>query len=162
MASGAFEDGVLNLCRHIEALAPGCRTGMCMARKDGTKLERAFFPTLPASFQTGIRDITMYPPYFGSCTAAMDGHQVITTTNMKEEERFDERFIEHCLNHSIVALQSRPVVDEEGHPFGTFVMGFSEPRKASDFDNTLMEFAADAAKELFKQERGESESKSAG
>lgn len=155
MASSAFEDGVLNLCRHIEALAPGCRTGMCMASKDATKLERAFFPTLPPSFESGIRDITMYPPYFGSCTAAMDGHQIVTTQDMKEERRFDERFIAHCLDHSIVALQSRPVYDEEGRPFGTFVMGFSEARSANDFDNTLMEFAADAAKELFKKERAE-------
>jgi hypothetical protein len=153
MASTPFEIGVLNLCRHMEGLVPGSRTGMCMASVDGTKLERAFFPTLPTSFQEGIRDITMYPPYFGSCTAAMHGNQIITTPDMNVEKRFDERFIAHCLSHSIVSLQSRPVFDDGGQPLGTFVMGYSEPRAASDFDIALMDFAADAARELYKQKR---------
>lgn len=154
MASSAFESGVLNLCRHLEILVPGCRTGLCMASPDGTKLQQAFFPTLPASFQDAIRDITMYPPYFGSCTAAMHGNEIITTPDMKEEKRFDERFIAHCLSHSIMALQSRPVLYSDGRALGTFVMGFSEPRSVTDFNIALIDFAADAAREMFKRERG--------
>ena len=153
MVDQSFEDGVLKLCRHVEALAPGSRTGLCMASEDGLKLKQAFFPTLPPSFQQAIRDITMFPPYFGSCTAAIDGRQVVTTRDMHQEVRFDERFVTHCLEHSIVALQSRPVYDGDGKPLGTFVMGFSTPRAASDFDIALMDFAADAATELFRQAR---------
>lgn len=137
----------------MEALVPGCRTGMCMANADGTKLQQAYFPTLPRSFQDAIRDISMYPPYFGNCTAAMHGNEIITTPDMNEEKRFDERFIGHCLSHSIVALQSRPVLDSDGRPLGTFVMGFFEPRSTNDFDIALMDFAADAARDLFKRER---------
>ena len=154
MALPQFEQGLLNLCKHVEALAKGCRTGVCVASDDGTKLELAYFPNLPRTFQEGIRDVPMYPSNFGSCTAAMHGNEIITTPDMNEETRWDERFVAHCLKHSIIALQSRPVFDDKGQPLGTFVMGFSEPRTVNDFDRSLMDFAADAATELFKVRRG--------
>lgn len=150
MTAHTFEEGVLNLCRHVENLAKGCRTGLCIASEDGTKLERAYFPNLPPTFQDAIRDITMYPPYFGTCTAAMHGNEVVTSPDLNNEKRWDDRFVAHCLRHSIIALQSRPVFDESGKPFGTFVMGFSEPREVNEFDRALMDFAADAATELFR------------
>jgi len=153
MTDQIFLDGVLKLCQHVEALVPGSRTGICMANEDGSRLKRAFFPNLPLTFEQAIRDISQLPPYFGSCNAAMHGREVITTHDMNQETRFDDRFVAHCLAHSIVALQSRPIYDGEGKPLGTFVMGFSEPRAATDFDITLMEFAADAASELLREAR---------
>lgn len=153
MTDQRFLDGVLKLCQHVEALAPGSRTGICMANEDGSRLKQAFFPTLPETFQQAIRDISQLPPYFGSCNAAMHGREVITTHDMNYEMRFDDRFVAHCLAHSIVALQSRPVYDAEGKPLGIFVMGFPEPRAATDFDITLMDFAADAASELLREAR---------
>jgi hypothetical protein len=153
MTDQTFLDGVLKLCQHVEALAPGSRTGICMANEDGSRLKQAFFPNLPQTFQQAIRDISQLPPYFGSCNAAMHDREVITTHDMKHETRFDERFVAHCLAHSIVALQSRPVYGAEGKPLGTFVMGFSEPRAVTDFDITLMDFAADAASELLREAR---------
>jgi hypothetical protein len=57
------------------------------------------------------------------------------------------------MGHSIRSLQSRPVFDSDGNPLGTFVMGFSDPRAATDWDEALMIFAADAVTALLKQER---------
>lgn len=153
MVDPSFHDDVLSLCSHVEALAPGARTGICMANEDGSRLLQAFFPNLPPTFQEAIRDIPQLPPYFGSCNAAMHGREVITTQDMNQESRFDERFVAHCLQHSIVALQSRPVFNNDGKPLGTFVMGFSTPRAVTDFDVALMEFAADAASELLRRNR---------
>jgi len=84
-----------------------------MANEDGSRLKRAFFPNLPLTFEQAIRDISQLPPYFGSCNAAMHGREVITTDDMNQETRFDDRFVAHCLAHSIVALQSRPIYDGE-------------------------------------------------
>jgi len=113
MTDQIFLDGVLKLCQHVEALVPGSRTGICMANEDGSRLKRAFFPNLPLTFEQAIRDISQLPPYFGSCNAAMHGREVITTDDMNQETRFDDRFVAHCLAHSIVALQSRPIYDGE-------------------------------------------------
>ena len=154
MTDKTFSDGVLKLCRHVGALALGSHTGICMANEDGSRLKQAFFPNLPPTFQQAIRDISQLPPYFGSCNAALHGREIVTTHNMNHETRFDARFVAPCLAHSIVALQSRPVYDSEGKPLGTFVMGFSSPRAATDFDIALMDFAADAASELLRQARG--------
>lgn len=141
---------ITSLCAHVEALAPGSRTGVCIASADHKSLERAVFPAL-ATFQDAIRDIPMGPPYFGSCTAAMDGRAVVTTHDMQKESRFDERFVAHCLSHGIRSLQSRPVFDAENKPMGTFVMGYGTPHAESEFDGALMEFAADVVKHLLQR-----------
>ena len=146
-----LEETIAILCKRVEALAPGSRTGVCIASSDGAMLQKAVFPNFPSSFQSAIREIPMGPPYFGSCTAAMDGHRIITTEDFETESRFDSRFIAHCLGHSIRSLQSRPVYGEDGRPLGTFVMGFSEPRTARDFDEALMLFAADAVSGLLQE-----------
>jgi GAF domain-containing protein len=117
---------------------------VCIASADTSKLSWAIFPNLPASFQAAIADIPMPPPFFGSCTAAMYERQVVTTNDIVTETRFDERFVRHCVEHSILSLQSRPVFGRDGQPLGTFVMGFSGPREPGDFDLALLEFAADA------------------
>lgn len=114
-------------------------------------LERAVFPSLPPSFQTAIRDIPIDSPYFGNCTAAMDGRAIITTEDFATEERFDPRFVAHCLQHAIRSLQSRPIFADNGRPLGTFVLGYREPRAASGFDEALMRFAADAVTATLQQ-----------
>jgi len=106
-----LEEKIASLCTRVEALASGSRTGVCIASRDGSKLEQAVFPHLPPTFQAGIHDIPMGPPYFGSCTAAMDGREIVTSHDMTKESRFDERFVAHCLEHSVNSLQSRPMFD---------------------------------------------------
>ncbi|HET7888400.1 MAG TPA: GAF domain-containing protein [Bradyrhizobium sp.] len=105
---------------------------------------RAVFPNLPPTFQSAIKGLPMRPPYFGACTAAMDGNEVITSHDLTTETRFDERFVQLCIGHGIRALQSRPVLGRDRFPIGTFVMGYSKPADVRDFDIALMEFAADA------------------
>lgn len=139
-----LEEAIAILCKRVEALAPGSRTGVCIASSDGAMLQKAVFPNFPSSFQSAIREIPMGPPYFGKCTAAMDGHRIITTEDFETESRFDSRFIAHCLGH-------RPVYGEDRRPLGTFVMGFSEPRAARDFDEALVLFAADAVSGLLQE-----------
>ena len=153
MRLAAFEDAIADLCKKVEALAPGARTGVCIASVDASTLERAVFPTRPSSFQSAIQNLPMGPPYFGNCTAAMNGREIITTEDFATETRFDEQFVKHCIRHGILSLQSRPVFDADGRPLGTFVMGFEEPRAATDWDEALMLFAADAVTRLLR--RGE-------
>jgi hypothetical protein len=146
----SLESSIASLCNRVEAIAPHCRTGVSIASIDGTQLARAIFPNLPKTFQSSIKDLPMGAPYFGACTAAMDGNAVITSHDLATESRFDARFIQLCLAHGIRSLQSRPVCGRDGRPVGTFVMGYAEPRDARDFDAALMAFAADAVGALLQ------------
>ena len=148
----AIEASIASLCDRVDRLASGCRTGICIANSERTALERAIFPNLPPSFQSCIKDIPMGPPYFGSCTAAMDGDVIITCHDMASEARFDERFVATCVQHGILSLQSRPVHGRDGKPIGTFVMTFPEPREANDFNVAVMDFAAEAVSALLQRE----------
>jgi hypothetical protein len=147
-----LQDAIASLCDRVDRLARGCRTGICIANPERTELERAIFPNLPTSFQSSIKDIPIGPPYFGSCTAAMDGDVIITCHDMASEARFDERFVATCVQHGIFSLQSRPVHGRDGKPIGTFVMTFAEPRVATDFNVAVMNFAAEAVSALLQRE----------
>ncbi|WP_109486381.1 GAF domain-containing protein [Occallatibacter savannae] len=145
------------LCRRVEALAQGSRTGVCIASPDHAKLERAVFPSLPATFQATLTDLPMGPPYIGCCTAAMDGKEVITSHDLTHESRFSEAFIATCLEHGIKSLQSRPVYGRDQQPIGTFVMGYGEPSEDQRFAAPYMEFAADAVAALLQEELDKTE-----
>lgn len=146
----SLESSIASLCNRVEAMAPHSRTGVGIASADRTRLARAIFPNLPATFQASINDLPMGVPDFGACTAAMDGNTVITSHDLTTESRFDERFIQLCIAHGIRSLQSRPVYGRDEKPIGTFVMGYAEPREARDFDAALLAFAADAVGALLQ------------
>ncbi len=147
-----LEAAIATLCKRVEALADGSRTGVCIASPDHSRLERAIFPSLPQTFQATLTDLPMGPPYIGCCTAAMDGSTVITVHDLTLESRFSEPFIQTCLNHGVMSLQSRPVYGRDGKPIGTFVMGYGEPSEDQRFDAPFMEFAADAVAALLQRE----------
>jgi hypothetical protein len=123
-----------------------------MASSDHLKLERSIFPNLPSTFQAAIKDLPMGPPYFGCCTAAMDGNTVITSHDLAVESRFSESFVRTCLSHGIKSPQSRPVYGREHNPIGTFVMGYGDVGEDGRFDGPFMEFAADAIAALLQRE----------
>lgn len=152
-----LDAAIATLCQRVEALAPGATTGVCIASPDHARLERAIFPSLPRSFQATLTDLPMGPPYFGCCTAAMDGNTVITVHDLDHESRFDESFVRACLNHGIKSIQSRPVYGRDQQPIGTFVMGYGEPSEDQRFDAPYMEFAADAVGALLQKELDQAE-----
>jgi hypothetical protein len=146
-----LESSIASVCNRVEVMAPGSKTGVSIASADRARLARAIFPNLPVTFQSSIKDLTMGAPYFGACTAAMDGDAVITSHDLTQESRFDKRFVQVCIHHGIRSLQSRPVHGRDKYPIGTFVMGYADPADLRDFDVALMEFAADAVGALLQK-----------
>lgn len=147
-----LEAAIASICNRTEVLVPGCRTGVCIASPDRSRLERSIFPNLPGTFQATIRDLPMGPPYIGCCTAAMDGDTVITVHDISLESRFSEIFIRTCIEHGIRALQSRPVYGTGQTPIGTFVVGYGDVSDDQRFDVPIMAFAADAVGALLQRE----------
>ena len=144
-ADARLETTLTALCGHVESLAKGSIAGLTICGPTRTHIERALFPSLPRSFSDGITNCPLDPPDFGSCVRAITRGQTITCGDLASDSFFDPRWRDHCLEHGIRSLQSRPVMLRQVTPYGTFVMAFREPREETDWDVTLMKFAADAA-----------------
>lgn len=138
-----IDEAIVRLCRRIEAMSGGAAAGVCIASADRSQIVRSLFPSVPTSFQSAIKNIPMAPPYFGACNAVIAEAKVVTCHDMTRESRFDEQFVRLCVEHGVMALQSRPVMGKDGRPLGTFVMAYRDPRDERDFDAALMELGAD-------------------
>jgi len=137
-----------SLCERVEVLAPGSAAALTLCNADRTCIERALFPTLPPTYAAAITNVPLPidAPYFGSCVQSVSRGEIITSTDIANDDRFDPQWKKLCLDHGLRSLQSRPVY-VQGKPFGTFVLAYREPRRESDWDVALMTFAADAAGE---------------
>ena len=140
-----------NLCAKVEALAPGAIAGMTLSNLEHTHIERALFPTLPASFAAAITRVPLEPADFGSCVKAISRGETITCGDILNDGPFDPRWRKVCLDHGLKAIQSRPFY-VDGKPRGTFVLAYREPKPESQWNVALMTFAADAAGEALSAE----------
>jgi GAF domain-containing protein len=132
------------LCSDVERLAPGSVAGVTISNAGYTHIERALFPALPYSFSAAITHVPLQPSGFGSCVKAISTGEPITCPDIQNDNLFDPRWRQVCLDHGLRAIQSRPIfVDSRAR--GTFVLAFREPKSESQWDIALMTFAADAA-----------------
>ncbi|MGH6789705.1 MAG: GAF domain-containing protein [Pseudolabrys sp.] len=144
-ANPQLEATLTALCGHVETLAKGSIAGLTICGPTRTYIEQALFPSLPRSFSDGITNCPLDPPDFGSCVRAITRGEIINCGDLTADTFFDKHWRNHCLEHGIRAVQSRPVLLRQVTPYGTFVLAFREARKETDWDVALMKFAADAA-----------------
>jgi hypothetical protein len=142
---------LIKLCHHVEALAPGSAAGMTLTDQDHTRIERALFPSLPASFSTALTDVPLEPSGFGSCVKAIACGEPITCPDIPADRIFDPAWREVCLSYGLKSIQSRPVY-VNGKSRGTFVLAYRDARPESEWDGALMSFAADAATEALSKQ----------
>ena len=143
---------LIKLCHHVEALAPGSAAGMTLTDQGHTHIERALFPSLPASFSAALTDVPLEPSGFGSCVKAIACGQTITCPDIQSDQIFDPAWREVCLKYGLKSIQSRPVY-VEGKARGTFVLAYKDARPESEWDGALMTFAADAATEALSSKQ---------
>jgi len=133
-----------SLCLRVEALAPGAVAGLTLSNAGRTHIERALFPALPFSFSAAITHVPLEPSGFGSCVSAIARGETITCPDISRDTLFDPQWRKVCLDHGLQAIQSRPIY-VDGMARGTFVLAYRHPKPESEWDATLMTFAADAA-----------------
>jgi GAF domain-containing protein len=138
------DEGLTGPCERVEALAPDSIAGLTICNPARTHIERALFPKLP-EFAAAIKSIPLSPSDFGSCVRAVARGEVITCSDIQEENRFDPQWRRLCLDHGIRALQSRPVYLRDRKAYATFVLAYREPREETNWNVALMNFAADAS-----------------
>jgi len=138
----SFEATLTALCRRVEAMAPGSFAGVTLCDAGRTQIEHAVFPTLAPSFAKAITGVPAEPISFGSCVQAIGTGQPITSEDIEKDARFDPQWKRVCLDHRLRSIQSRPIF-QNGRAVGTFVLAYREPRSESEWNVTLMKFAAD-------------------
>ena len=143
--------GLKGLCAHVEALAQGAAAGLTLIDISNTRIQRAYFPSLPEGFSDALTDVPLEPSDFGSCVKAISIGRTITCPDIRADRAFDERWRKVCLEFGLAAIQSRPVY-VSGKARGTFVLAYRTPKPESDWDETLMTFAASAASEALSQQ----------
>lgn len=89
----------------------------------------AVFPSVPSIFADSIAGVPLGPPHVGTCAQALYRGTVVTSENLKTDDRFAKEWIDLCLAHGIQSCRSQPVRDTSGAPLGTFMLCFREPRK---------------------------------
>jgi hypothetical protein len=143
-------DELSKLCTHVEALAPGSAAGLTLVDAGNTRIECAFFPSLPDGFSAALTDVPLEPSGFGSCVKAIATGRTITCADIQADQLFDPNWRKVCLDYGLKAIQSRPV-RVAGRARGTFVLAYRESRPESEWDVALMTFAADAASETLSK-----------
>lgn len=135
---------LISLCEKVELLAPGSVAGLTICDPAFTRIESAIFPHLPDTFSTAITNVPLEPSNFGSCVQAIARAQAVTCEDIEKDAFFDSQWRKVCLDHGLRAIQSRPIFLND-KPRGTFVLAFPQPRMESEWNASLMIFAADAA-----------------
>jgi GAF domain-containing protein len=143
-AGRPLDDRLRSLCASVEAITPGSNAGVTICNPPRTHLQRAIFPSLPRVFGDSIADIPTLAPFFGSCAEAVCRGEIVTCADIASDSRFDPAWRKLCLDSGVRAVQSRPIYLRDGATYGTFVLGYREPRAESDWDVAVMTFAADA------------------
>jgi len=146
--------GLIKLCRHVETLAYGSAAGMTLTDEDLTHIEQAIFPSLPDAFSLALTDVPLEPSGFGSCVKAIACGTAIICPDIESDTIFDPQWRKVCLDFGLKSVQSRPVY-VNGKARGTFVLAYRDARPESEWDATLMAFAADAATELLSNSQAD-------
>jgi hypothetical protein len=146
--------GLIKLCQHVETLAAGSAAGMTFTDENQTRIERAVFPSLPDAFSLALTDVPLEPSSFGSGVKAIAWGKAIICPDIESDTVFDPQWRKVCLDFGLKSVQSRPVY-VNGKARGTFVLAYRNARPESEWDGTLMAFAADAATELLSNSQAD-------
>jgi PAS domain S-box-containing protein len=149
IAGGANLTDILDdLCRTIDAHAPGTITTVLLMDPDGKRLWPVAGPRVPTGWTQLIAPLEI-GPFVGSCGAAAFLKKPIIVSDIANDPLFvdyqDGVYRDLALSYGLRASWSQPLISKSGDVLGTFAMYFSEPRTPSDNDLELIKRAGDIA-----------------
>src|SRR3984893_5464108 len=152
IAHGASLTEILQeLCRAIDAQAPGTITSVLLMDPDGQRLRPGAGDRFPSCCAQAITPVTI-GPCVGSCgTAAFLKKPVIVSDIATDPLWVDYRDI--ALSHGLRAAWSQPLLSKDQQLLGTFGMYYTEPRIPSETDLRLIEGAGHVAVIAIEGER---------
>ncbi len=130
-----LEQIVLN----IEALSPETIASILLLDPDGIHLRFGAAPHLPDEYNRAIEGESIGPAA-GSCgTAAYRKERVIVTDIETDPLWKDYRALARA--YGLRACWSTPIINAEGRVLGTFALYYREPRRPTEDDLQLIEYA---------------------
>ncbi len=152
IAHGASLTDILQeLCRAIDAQAPGIISSVLLMDPDGQRLRPAAGDRVPSGWAQAITPVTI-GPCVGSCgTAAFLKRPVIVSDIASDPLWVD--FREVALSHGLRAAWSQPLLSKNDEVLGTFCLYYPEVRSPNGSDLRLLEDAGHVAVIAIEGER---------
>jgi formate hydrogenlyase transcriptional activator len=152
IAGGASLPEVLDdLCRTIDAQAPGAISSILLMDPDGKRLWPGAVSRVPTGFIEAIAPLTI-GPCVGSCgTAAFLKKRVIVSDIAKDP--LWAPFRDLALSYGFRAGWSQPIVSKDKQVLGTFGLYYMEPRVPTASELRLIEGAGHVALIAIETER---------
>ena len=160
IAGGASLADTLNdLCRTIDAQAPGTISTVLLMDADGKRLWPAAGPKAPIGWTEAITPLPIGPS-MGSCGTAAFTKKPVIAADITSDPLWS-RHREIALRHGLRASWSQPILTKNQEVLGTFAMFYTEPRHPGSDDLALIEGAANIAVIAIEVERSQAALKKA-
>ena len=150
----SLPDVLDNLCRAIDAHAPGVISTVLLMDPDGKRLWLEAGPRFPFALKPAISPWPIGPNR-GSCGAAAFLKQRVFISDVTTDPRFPDDYRSLAVSFGLRASWSEPLISKDGAVLGTFAMYYAEPRVPDKSDLELIEAAGHIALIAIQMERSQ-------
>jgi PAS domain S-box-containing protein len=131
------------LARLIDGQSEEMLSSILLLDADGKHLRHGAAPRLPAEYTAAI-DGTAIGPNVGSCGTAAFMRRAVYVEDIATDPLWKD-FKPLALAHGLRACWSMPILDAEGHVFGTFALYYARPALPTDEHLRLIDLAVQTA-----------------
>src|SRR6202048_1482328 len=139
-AKGNSLESILEaLCRVVEQTASGCLCSVLLFDPGGSKIQQAFAPSLPSSYNDQFPGIPV-DREGGPCTEAARHKTQVIVSDVASDTRWDTYgWRTSALAHGLKACWSTTILASNGLVLGTFAIYWREPRSPTKHHEKIIE-----------------------
>jgi formate hydrogenlyase transcriptional activator len=155
-AKGSSLESILAaLCRVVEQTASGCLCSVLLFDPSRSKIQQAFAPSLPSSYNDQFPGIPV-DREGGPCTEAARHKTQVIVSDVASDTRWDTYgWRTSALAHGLKACWSTTILASNGLVLGTFAIYWREPRSPTDQDHKIIEQVTHLAAVAIERKRNE-------
>src|ERR1700676_5337802 len=138
-AKGSSLESILEaLCRIVEQTASGCLCSVLLFDPSRCKIQQAFAPSLPSSYNDQFPGIPV-DREGGPCTEAARHKTQVIVSDLDSETQWDTYgWSTSAFAHGLKACWSTTILASNGLVLGTFAIYWREPRSPGEFDQEII------------------------
>ena len=155
-AQGNSLESILEaLCQVVEENASGCLCSVILIDPNGSKIQQAFAPSLPSSYNDRFRGIPV-DREGGPCTEAARRKTQVIVSDVASDTRWETYgWRTAALAHGLRACWSTTILAPNGLVLGTFAIYWHAPRTPSEYDQKIIEQITHLAAVAIERKRNE-------
>jgi signal transduction histidine kinase/PAS domain-containing protein len=139
----------------VSRLSPGLRACVLLANPQMRFFEECYSAQLPASFAAALRRLPISEVAIGTCGEAVFKGEPVACESIATDQRWEQSWRWHCLEHGVQACHSEPVRGRSGPTIASLMLCFSEPRVITAWERDVAKFACSAASVAIEHDRRE-------